>query len=198
MTAFVNYFKQIGVGFWSLLSGMTVTWRYMFKKPVTVQYPKEKLTMPKKFRGPIQFVLFEKTGSHNCIGCFLCANICPTDCYTIEAAKTEGGQKRPTKFIYNVLQCSLCNLCVQVCPTKTLEHSRDYETAGYSPEEYRAIDFISHVNKRAEEKGLTPKLDQKAISKEPPKTETKTETQVKEPEKPAEQPPKEEPKKDGN
>ncbi len=166
MKSLVGYFKEIGVGFWSLLMGMEVTLRYMFKKPVTVQYPREKLTMPKNFRGPIQFVLFEKTGSHDCIGCFLCAKACPTDCYTIEAAKTEGGQKRPTKFIYNVLQCSLCNLCVQVCPTKTLEHSRDYESAGYTPDQYRSIDFISHVTQRATEKGWTSKLEQKAAPKE--------------------------------
>lgn len=161
-----EYLKEIAIGFWSLITGMEVTLRYMFKKPVTVQYPREKLEMTKRFRGPIQFVLFDKTGSHNCIGCFLCSNICPSKCYTIEAAKTDGGQKRPTRFEYNVLQCSLCNLCVQVCPTKTLEHSRDYETAGYTPEEYRAINFIDHVTKRADAKGLTSKLEQPAMAKE--------------------------------
>ncbi len=161
-----NYFKEILVGLWSLITGMEVTLRYMFKKPVTVQYPKEKLTMTKNFRGPIQFVLFDKTGSHDCIGCFLCAKACPTDCYTIEAAKTEGGQKRPTRFEYNVLQCSLCNLCVQVCPTKTLEHSRDYEAAAYSPDEYRAINFIEHVGKRATAQGMTSKLGKPVVEQE--------------------------------
>lgn len=156
MKKLIQYFKAIFIGFWSLLEGMEVTLRYMFKRRVTVQYPKEKLEMTQNYRGPIRFVLFEKTGTHNCIGCFLCAKACPTDCYTIEAEKQVGGQKRPTKFIYNLLQCSLCNLCVQVCPTKTLEHSKDYEVAGYSRDEYNQIDFINQVKERAKKKDLEP------------------------------------------
>lgn len=167
-----KYIKDIFIAAKSLIDGMEVTIRYMFKKPVTVQYPKEKLTMTKNFRGPIQFVLFEKTGTHNCIGCFLCANICPTDCYTIEASKQEGGQKRPTKFIYNLLQCSLCNLCVQVCPTKTLEHSKEYDTAGYTRDEYHAVNFINQVKERADRAGIKPKAPPaKAPPAETPKPE---------------------------
>jgi len=150
-----NYIKGILIGAKSLIDGMEVTLRYMFKKPVTVQYPKEKLEMTKNFRGPIQFVLFEKTATHDCIGCFLCANICPTDCFTIEASKVDG-KKRPTKFEYNLLQCSLCNLCVQVCPTKTLEHSKDYEVAGYARGEYHQVDFMTQVKERADKLGLKP------------------------------------------
>jgi len=156
MNELIQYFKSIFIGFWSLIQGMEVTLRYMFKRRVTVQYPKERLVMTKNYRGPIQFVLFEKTATHDCIGCFLCAKACPTDCFIIEAEKQEGGQKRPTKFIYNLLQCSLCNLCVQVCPTNTLEHSRDYDVAGYTRDEYYQVDFMKQVKERAEKKGLKP------------------------------------------
>lgn len=145
-----TYFKDIVVGAWSLLVGMWVTIRYMFKRPVTQQYPRVRLEH-KHFRGPIQFVIFPETGTHNCIACLLCAKICPTNCYVIEGAKSaeEGGQKRPTKFIYNYWQCSLCNLCVQVCPTQTLEHSKDFESASYSRDDFARVDFIAQAKKRS-------------------------------------------------
>ena len=38
----MSYFKEIAVGFWSLLAGMAVTIRYFVKPIVTVQYPRAK------------------------------------------------------------------------------------------------------------------------------------------------------------
>lgn len=146
-----TYFKQIGVGAWSLLEGMEVTLRYMFKKPVTMQYPRQRVEHP-HFRGPIQFVVFPQTNTHDCIACMLCANICPTDCYIIVGEKNaaEGGQKRPVKFVYNYWQCSLCNLCIQVCPTKTLENSRDFESASYTRDDFSRVDFIALAKRQSE------------------------------------------------
>ena len=70
----VAYLKEVFGGFWGLLSGMAITMRYAFKKPVTVIYPKERIPM-KRFKGPIAFVNSEKTNDHLCIACNACAPV---------------------------------------------------------------------------------------------------------------------------
>ena len=50
----VSYLRRVFTGFWSLVEGMAVTLRYMFKKPVTVLYPYEEVAT-KRFKGPIAF-----------------------------------------------------------------------------------------------------------------------------------------------
>lgn len=47
----LEYIADITKGFYSLISGMTVTAQSFFKKPVTVQYPLEKEQLPPRFRG---------------------------------------------------------------------------------------------------------------------------------------------------
>ena len=118
----ISYFKNLLQGFWNLLAGMSVTARYFFKKPVTVIYPKERITM-KRFKGPIAFVVDEKTGDHLCISCNACIKICPSRCMSLEAGKSSVDGKRVlTDFKVNYMLCSLCSLCIDVCPTDALKH----------------------------------------------------------------------------
>ena len=39
------------VGFWHILQAMGLTLRYFFTKPVTVQYPEERVKLYPRFRG---------------------------------------------------------------------------------------------------------------------------------------------------
>ena len=48
------------------------------RKPVTVHYPYEKVEMPKSFRGQHEIDWFK------CIGCELCAKVCPNECIYFE------------------------------------------------------------------------------------------------------------------
>jgi formate hydrogenlyase subunit 6/NADH:ubiquinone oxidoreductase subunit I len=63
----MSYFKEIAVGFWSLLAGMAVTIRYFVKPIVTVQYPREKIQMSPRYRGYPQFIIDPETQTHRCI-----------------------------------------------------------------------------------------------------------------------------------
>ena len=118
----INYLKEIFTGAWSLISGMMVTIRYMFKKPVTVIYPKERIPM-KRFKGPISFVVDEKNGDHKCIACNACIKTCPSRCMSLVAQKSAVDGKRVlTDFHVNYMLCSLCSLCIDVCPTDALRH----------------------------------------------------------------------------
>ena len=117
-----KYLKEVLEGAWSLIAGMALTMRYAFKKPVTVIYPKERIPM-QRFKGPIAFVVSEKTNDHLCIACNACIKTCPSRCMSLEAQKSAVDGKRVlTDFKVNYMLCSLCSLCIDVCPTDALKH----------------------------------------------------------------------------
>jgi len=125
-------FKQFFTGAWSLIAGLSVTIRYMFKNRVTVRYPKERVKLTPAYRGRIQLIRFEDTGTHNCVACMQCPQICPSNCIEIVGEKDpETRKKRPTKFELRYELCSLCGLCVDVCPTATLEYSKAYDEVSH-------------------------------------------------------------------
>ncbi|HTL69682.1 MAG TPA: NADH-quinone oxidoreductase subunit I [Candidatus Eisenbacteria bacterium] len=118
----IKYLTEIIQGFVGLLTGMSITIRYMFKKPVTVIYPRERIPM-KRFKGPIAFVTDEKTHDHKCIACNACIKTCPSRCMSLVAQKSAADGKRVlTDFKVNYMLCSLCSLCIEVCPTDALKH----------------------------------------------------------------------------
>jgi pyruvate ferredoxin oxidoreductase delta subunit len=56
-----------------------------------------------------------------CIGCSLCAKICPEAC--IIMAKQENGKLKPrTDYDY----CKGCALCAKECPVKAIKMVKDY------------------------------------------------------------------------
>jgi hypothetical protein len=56
MSRLGTYIADILTGAWSLIAGMGVTIRYMFKPVATVQYPRDRLPLPDAFRGHIELV----------------------------------------------------------------------------------------------------------------------------------------------
>jgi len=150
----MSYFKEIAVGFWSLLAGMAVTIRYFVKPIVTVQYPREKIQMSPRYRGYPQFVIDPETGTHKCIACEMCARICPSQLITVAGTKFPGEkQKRATRYVHEHQYCSLCGLCVEVCPTAALEFSAVYRLAGFSREDF-VFDHLILLQARQQTAGL--------------------------------------------
>ncbi|OGP71727.1 MAG: NADH-quinone oxidoreductase subunit I [Deltaproteobacteria bacterium RBG_13_60_28] len=150
----MTYFKEILEGFWSLLAGMAVTIRYFTKPIVTVQYPREKIEMSPRYRGYPQLIIDPETKTHLCIACEMCSRICPSQLITVEGAKFPGEkQKRGTKYVHEHYYCSLCGLCVEVCPTTALEYSAEYRLAGYHRED-AVIDHLILLQKRQKAAGL--------------------------------------------
>ncbi len=150
----MTYFKEIATGFWSLLAGMAVTIRYFVKPVVTVQYPRQKIQMSPRYRGYPQFIIDPDTQTHRCIACEMCSRICPSQLITVEGAKFPGEkQKRGTRYIHEHYYCSLCGLCVEVCPTTALEFSKEYRLVGLSRQD-AVLDHLILLQQRQKAVGL--------------------------------------------
>lgn len=150
MSEFARYLGRIVSGAASLVSGMGVTIRYMFKPVVTVRYPRLRIAIPEGFRGPVELVTNPETGDHNCSACGTCARMCPSGVITVaggkkKAAGENGGGEgqagaKPAEdlfvitdlFLIDFSRCSLCGLCVETCPRKALRFSHMYEQCGDS------------------------------------------------------------------
>jgi NADH-quinone oxidoreductase subunit I len=151
----MTYLKDVAQGFYSLLAGMSVTIRYFVKPIVTVQYPRQKLPMSEAWRGYPQFIIDPETHTHRCIACEMCSRICPSQLITVEGTKFPGEkQKRATRYVHEHQYCSLCGLCVEVCPTTALDFSKEYRLSGYRREDC-VIDHLVLLQKRQKAAGLS-------------------------------------------
>src|SRR5262245_46214620 len=93
--------------FWDLLKGLTRTWRTMFARKVTIQYPEEKTPTSPRFRG-IHAQRRYPNGEERCIACKLCEAVCPALAITIEAEPRDDGSRRTTLYEIDLFKCVYC------------------------------------------------------------------------------------------
>jgi NADH-quinone oxidoreductase subunit I len=119
--AFVNFFK-----------GFVVTGKQPLKPKVTVQYPEEKRPKPERLHGRHVLNRYED-GMEKCIGCELCAGVCPAKCIYVRGADNppdapvSPGERYGFVYEINFLRCIHCDLCVEACPTEAITESKLFE-----------------------------------------------------------------------
>ena len=111
-----------------LCSGMILTLRYMFKKPVTINYPFEKGKLSPRFRGEHALRRYPN-GEERCIACKLCEAVCPALAITIESEPREDDSRRATRYDIDMTKCIYCGLCEEACPVDAIVQGPNYEFA---------------------------------------------------------------------
>lgn len=105
-----------------VLKAVGTTVRAALRRPVTVEYPKEKKELPHRARGfPVLLWDFEHDESF-CTGCQVCARYCPVSCMTVtmqDNPKFAAGKSKRKKvvetFYIDYARCMRCDICVEVC-----------------------------------------------------------------------------------
>jgi NADH-quinone oxidoreductase subunit I len=103
-----------------------VTFRNLFRKPVTIQYPEQKRIPPPRYRGRI-ILTRDPDGGERCVACYLCSAACPVDCISMQSAEADNGRRYATWFRINFSRCIYCGLCEEACPTLAIQLTPEYE-----------------------------------------------------------------------
>ena len=157
-----NALKDVVGGFISLLTGMRITIAEFFKPTVTVQYPRQTLKIPARFRGHIELVRDPETGKAKCFACKLCERACPSDCITVDGAKLDGAKKKSvTVYRLDFTKCSLCGSCVEACRDGAIRFSREYNMASVNKEDY-VMDLFKRLEDEAADDAKSEGRDPKA------------------------------------
>lgn len=124
------------VFFVEIIKGMSLTLSRFFSTPVTRRYPKEKRAAAAGFRGLHALVRNPATGEAKCVGCGLCAAICPSRCINIYTSEGSEDQKVVDRYEVEVLRCTFCGLCVEACPYGAIVLTPHYEYSNYSRDDF--------------------------------------------------------------
>jgi NADH-quinone oxidoreductase subunit I len=122
----VGYLEGFGVTFKKLFHGTATG------EVVTTQYPKEKRDKPERLHGRHVLNRYED-GMEKCIGCELCAGVCPARCIYVRGADNptddpvSPGERFGFVYEINYLRCIHCDLCVEACPTEAITESKLFE-----------------------------------------------------------------------
>ena len=114
------------------LDGFKVTFKQIFEPKVTTEYPNEKRPKPARHHGRHVLNRYED-GMEKCIGCELCAGVCPARCIYVRGADNppdapvSPGERYGFVYEINYLRCIHCDLCVEACPTEAITESKLFE-----------------------------------------------------------------------
>jgi NADH-quinone oxidoreductase subunit I len=144
----------------NLLIGLKTTLTTFFQKPITVQYPKEKLKIAERFRG-VPKLNVNKDKSLRCVACMLCQTVCPSEAIKIKIGYVDygnehelterqkqnksleklenniynDGRRHPESFEIDLLRCICCGYCEEICPEEAISMSDKFEFGFYTRDE---------------------------------------------------------------
>ncbi len=158
MKAAANYLKNVIDSVKTTLVGMKITGKYLLQKPITVQYPDERLPIPNRYRG-IHYLEQEK-----CIDCLACARACPIDCIEMDAVR-HGKELEWISFTLDYQKCMFCELCVYPCPKDCIHMGTEFAFVSYDRSEF-VHDLLSYRGMSRDAKARMIEAEQKKKAKE--------------------------------
>jgi NADH-quinone oxidoreductase subunit I len=117
-----------------LVKGMALTFSYVFREKVTINYPYQKGPLSPRFRGEHALRRYPN-GEERCIACKLCEAICPAQAITIEAEPRDDGSRRTTRYDIDMTKCIYCGFCQEACPVDAIVEGPNFEYAAETREE---------------------------------------------------------------
>ena len=117
------------------LGGFWVTFKKLWDVRLTRDYSKDKggkRAKPVRLHGRHVLNRYED-GMEKCIGCELCAGVCPARCIYVRGADNpmddpvSPGERYGYIYEINYLRCIHCDLCVEACPTEAITESKLFE-----------------------------------------------------------------------
>jgi NADH-quinone oxidoreductase subunit I len=91
-----------------------------------------KIAKPERLHGRHVLNRYED-GMEKCIGCELCAGVCPARCIYVRGADNpiddpvSPGERFGFIYEINYLRCIHCDLCVEACPTEAITETKLFE-----------------------------------------------------------------------
>ena len=137
----MSYIGDILGGIKTLFTGMKITGGYFFpniisrKYVITRKYPDEPAIVFERFKGEV-VMWHNENNEHRCTGCQACEIACPNGSIEIiwdRVLNPETGKKVKVidKHIYHLGMCTMCNLCIQACPTNAIMWSTNFHNSTY-------------------------------------------------------------------
>lgn len=109
-----------------ITQGLGVTFDHLRRRPITIQYPYEKLIPSERYRGRIHYE-FDK-----CIACEVCVRVCPINLPVVDWVMNKATKKKELRnYSIDFGVCIFCGNCVEYCPTNCLSMTEEYELAAF-------------------------------------------------------------------
>src|SRR5215475_11692805 len=143
-----------------ILRGLALTFSYMFKRRVTINYPFEKGPLSPRFRGEHALRRYPN-GEERCIACKLCEAICPAQAITIEAEPRDDDSRRTTRYDIDMTKCIYCGLCQEACPVDAIVEGPNFEFSTETREElmYNKVKLLANGDRWEAEIGANLQAD---------------------------------------
>jgi NADH-quinone oxidoreductase subunit I len=132
MSDFSRYLRSLLLT--ELIAGLALTFRYMFRRKVTLNYPYEKGPLSPRFKGELALRRYPN-GEERCIACKLCEAACPAMAITIEAEPRQDGSRRTTRYDVDMTKCIYVGYCEEACPVDAIVLGPNFEFATETREE---------------------------------------------------------------
>lgn len=123
-----KFFKNIFLT--EIGEGLYLTFKHLFTKEITFQYPRVKRDLPSGYRGIMSMLRYEN-GEERCVGCCLCEAYCPSRCIRVVPGEDKNQPLRrfAKEYYLDLTRCVFCGFCTEACPVNALAMTPEYEAS---------------------------------------------------------------------